>query len=108
MDLTYVIIASFALAIAVATYILWPWLKTKVDAQKLETVKKLVKIGCQAAEQYFKGETGVGKEKKTYVIDWLRKIGVERYFTEKGIIINWDTIDAFLESSVLMLPETEE
>ena len=53
MDYTQIISAVIALIIALVSAFLIPWLKTKIDADKLQTLRTYVEIGAKAAEQLY-------------------------------------------------------
>ena len=92
MDYTQIISAVIALISALVSAFLIPWLKTKIDANKLQTIKTYVEIGVKAAEQLYAATDG--EEKKAYVINFL---------AEHGIRIDVSTIDQLIEAAVLQL-----
>ena len=92
MDYTQIISAVIALISALVSAFLIPWLKTKIDANKLQTIKTYVEIGVKAAEQLYAATDG--EEKKAYVINFL---------AEHGIRFDISTIDQLIESAVLQL-----
>lgn len=92
MDYTQIISAVIALISALVSAFLIPWLKTKIDANKLQTIKTYVEIGVKAAEQLYAATDG--EEKKTYVINFL---------AEHGIRFDVSTIDQLIEAAVLQL-----
>lgn len=92
MDYTQIISAVIALISALVSAFLIPWLKTKIDANKLQTIKTYVEIGVKAAEQLYAATDG--EEKKAYVINFL---------AEHGIRFNVSTIDQLIEAAVLQL-----
>ena len=77
---------------ALVSAFLIPWLKTKIDANKLQTIKTYVEIGVKAAEQLYAATDG--EEKKAYVINFL---------AEHGIRFDVSTIDQLIEAAVLQL-----
>lgn len=93
MDITTVCEAILTLAIAVITTFLIPYLKNKMGDQRYNDMKNWVKIGVQAAEMIYK-ESGLGQQKKQYVISFLES---------KGYTIDADSIDQMIESAVLEL-----
>ena len=93
MDYTQIISAVIALISALVSAFLIPWLKTKIDANKLQTIKTYVEIGVKAAEQLYAATDG--EEKKAYVINFL---------AEHGIRFDVSTIDQLIEAAVLQLP----
>ena len=90
INLTPVIEAFIAVLSLVVTTFLIPWLKEKVAIEKLEKTKKWVAIAVEAAEQIY-NESGMGKKKKEYVHGFL---------SEKGIAIDFNEIEALIESEV--------
>lgn len=92
-ELTEVFEALIALAVALVTYVLVPLIKAKLTDVQFNALKKWVKIAVECAEQIFK-ETGKGKEKKAYVVEFLKSKGIE--YTE-------EELDALIESAVLEL-----
>ena len=87
MDYTQIISAVIALISALVSAFLIPWLKTKIDANKLQTIKTYVEIGVKAAEQLYAATDG--EEKKAYVINFLAE--------------HVSTIDQLIEAAVLQL-----
>ena len=89
IDLTQIILAIITLIGAVITRYLIPWIKEKTDEKQFEALKVLAKVGVYAAEQIFTSEQW--KEKKQYVLDFLKKNGYE---------IDAPAVDALIESLV--------
>lgn len=95
IDLTPIMEAIIALVVAVITAFVIPWLKGKIDADKLEQIKLWVTVAAEAAEQLYNG-TGRGEEKKAYVVKFLQK---------KGFTLDPDSLDKLIEAAVFNLPE---
>lgn len=95
IDLTPIMEAIIALVVAVITAFVIPWLKGKIDADKLEQIKLWVTVAVEAAEQLYNG-TGRGEEKKAYVVKFLQ---------EKGFTLDPDILDKLIEAAVFNLPE---
>ena len=95
IDLTPIMEAIIALVVAVITAFVIPWLKGKIDADKLEQIKLWVTVAAEAAEQLYNG-TGRGEEKKAYAVKFLQ---------EKGFTIDPDSLDKLIEAAVFNLPE---
>ena len=95
IDLTPVVNAIIALIAAAISVFLIPWIKEKIEAEKLEQIMSWVTIAVEAAEQIYR-ESGMGAKKKAYVLDFLAK---------KGITLDVDSIDAMIESAVLDLKQ---
>lgn len=93
VDLTQVIVAIVTLALSSITFFLVPYLKSKLTAEQLETVKFWVNIAVEAAEILYKGK-GRGEEKKEYVLDFLKS---------KGFSLDTIELDNIIEAAVLEL-----
>lgn len=90
-NITPIINAIIALAAAVITVFLVPYLKSKYSAERLTELQNWVTIAVESAEQLFKG-TNRGEEKKEYVLNFL---------STKGFIIDENSIDNMIEAIVL-------
>lgn len=97
IDLTPFVIAVLTLIGTLITSMLVPYIRSKTTAQQQETIKMWVDIAVMAAEQLYKG-SGRGEEKKQYVITFLEK---------QGFKIDFDAIDAMIESAVFDLPKED-
>ncbi len=95
MDITPVLNAVIALAAAVVTAFVIPWIKSKTTAAQREEINSWVKIAVTAAEQIYSG-AGKGKEKKKYVLDFL---------AEKNLKIDEESVDLMIESAVRNMNE---
>lgn len=95
-DLTNVISAIITLIVALITTFLIPYIKVKIDKEKLEKMESWVKIAVQAAEKIYK-ESGQGEKKKAYVMAYLK---------EKGYKVDIDTLNNLIESAVLELDKS--
>ena len=93
IDITPIVNAVIALIAAIITVFLIPWIKSKVEAEKLSKIMRWVRIAVDAAEQIYK-ESGMGEKKKQYVLDFLEG---------KGFTIDPNSIDAMIEAAVLSL-----
>ena len=91
-DLTPVINAVIALAAALITAFVIPWIKRNTSAKDREEFLKWVEIAVAAAEQLFYSTQG--KEKKKYVVQFLEG---------KGFTFSETEIDAAIEGAVLKL-----
>ena len=98
VDLTPVITAVLTLAVALVTTFLIPYLRARLTAEQLDTIKRWVNIAVRAAEMIFSG-TGQGAAKKAYVVDFLNS---------KGFTLNEKEIDNLIEAAVLELKIKEE
>jgi 16S rRNA U1498 N3-methylase RsmE len=90
IDITPIVNAIIALVAALITTFFIPWIKGKIDAQKLSQIERWVEIAVGAAEQIYK-ESGMGEKKKQYVLDFLAK---------KGLKLDLDSLDALIEEAV--------
>ena len=93
VDLTNLIVAILTLAVSLVSVYLIPYIKTKVSAEQLDTIKFWVNIAVEAAEMIYNG-TGRGEEKKAYVVKFLNS---------KGFTLNPEEIDNIIEAAVLEL-----
>lgn len=93
VDLTPIVNAVVALAAALITAFLIPWLKRKATAEQMAQAQKWVTIAVEAAEMIYKG-SGLGEAKKAYV---------QSYLETKGYKMDVDTVDALIEAAVLEL-----
>jgi LL-H family phage holin len=97
-DLTPILNAIITLIVSIITVFVIPWLKEKIEAEKLEKYKEWVTIAVRAAEQIYKG-TGRGAEKKEYVMSFLQS---------KGLAVDMDSIENMIEAAVLELNKAVE
>lgn len=77
----------------IARYII-PWIKTKVNVEKITLVATWASIFVKAAEQIISGK-GLGEEKKAQVVEWL-----QAKISELGITISDDDLNNLIESAV--------
>lgn len=89
-DLTPIFEALIALATAVTTTFLVPYIKEKLDNIRFEKLQKWTKIAVEAAEKLFE-ETGLGEKKKAFVLAFLQ---------DHGYSVDIDEIDTLIESAV--------
>lgn len=93
IDLTSLFEAIITLIFALISAFLIPYIKSKVSAEKFETIKKWVTVAVQAAEMLYH-ESGMGEQKKAYVIEYLNS---------RGYDLDTDTLNNLIESAVLEL-----
>lgn len=98
IDLTEIIIAVISLLFAVAARYFIPYLKEKWGNEKLDNITKWVKIAVDAAEMIYK-ESGMGQQKKAYVLEFLNK---------KGFTVDVDELDNLIESAVFEINQKGE
>lgn len=95
IDLTPIINAAIKLiGLLIAVFVI-PWIKGKIDAQKLEKIMGWVKIAVNAAEQMYT-EAKMGEKKKEYVLNFL---------ASKGYTLDPEKIDAMIEAAVYELQQ---
>ena len=70
-----------------------PLLKEKIGEKKFNELAEWVSVAVTAAEQIYRG-SGRGKEKKAYVIEFLRK---------EGYTVDTEALDSLIESAVYAL-----
>lgn len=92
IDITPIANALIALAAAVVSAVVIPWICSKGDAEKLAEFLRWVEIGVAAAEQLF--DSADSLKKKTYVVNYLK---------EKGYTADVDDIENAIEAAVLRL-----
>lgn len=73
IDLTPILKAVLALAAALITAFVIPWIKSKTTAQQQEILARGVKTAVFAAEQVY--GSGWGRDKMRYAEEYLRKRG---------------------------------
>lgn len=97
VNLTPFFQALLALATAIMTAFVIPWIQSKLSAEKQAKLVQWINIAVEAAEQILAGP-GRGEEKRAYVVAFL---------AEKGYILDMDKvsteIDALIESAVYQL-----
>jgi len=92
-DITNIIEAVFALIAIVITAIVIPYIKSKTTVNQQQQINEWVKIAVAAAEQIYVG-TGLGVDKKTHVLNFLKS---------KGVTLDVESIDAMIEAAVYEL-----
>ena len=95
IDLTPVFNAVIALAAALATAFLIPWIRSKTTAEQRDELLIWVDIAVAAAEQIFTG-SGKGDEKKEYVLKFLE---------ERGFKVDFETLNMLIELAVKELKD---
>lgn len=98
IDLTPVFNAIIALAAALATAFLIPWIRSKTTAEQRDELLIWVDIAVAAAEQIFTG-SGKGDEKKEYVLKFLE---------ERGFKVDFETLNMLIELAVKELKDEVE
>lgn len=96
-NITQIVEAVITLIIAVVTAFIIPFIKSKTTMQQQATLMALVRIAVSAAEQLYRG-SGLGTQKKDYVISWL---------DAHGLTVDPEKLDAMIESAVYELRKEE-
>lgn len=92
-DLTPVLGAIITLVVfGIGTFLI-PFIKQKLGEAKTEELMRWIKIFVRAAEQIFR-ESGLGAEKKQYVLDRL---------AEMGYSVDTEALNEMIEAAVLEL-----
>lgn len=97
VDLTPIVSAVVTLIISLVSAFLIPYIKAKTTEEQFNTIKLWVQVAVQAAEMLYIG-SGRGKEKKQYVIEFLKS---------KGFTLNTEEIENLIESAVLELKQAQ-
>ena len=90
MDNINILQVVLAIVSIVVTGVLIPLIKTKVSKTHLEKALVIADIAVKAAEQIYR-ESGQGPIKKKYVVDYLRKSGLD---------LSDEEINALIEATV--------
>lgn len=93
IDITPIMEAIITLVFLCITTFLIPYIKSKTTSAQQEQIQAWVNIAVMAAEQLIQG-TGMGAEKKEYVIKWLN---------EHNITFDAEKLDAMIEAAVYKL-----
>lgn len=91
-DFTEMIEGLIGILSFIITVVVIPFIKSKINENKYEALKKWVKVAVMAAEQLFGSKTG--QQKKDYVVAFL---------LSKGIVFDVDEVTALIESEVYKL-----
>lgn len=91
INLTPIVNAIIALASALITVFVIPWLRSKYGNEELSKFLTLVQIGVTAAEQIY--DANDGEAKKEYVV---------KYLADRGYSID-DSVNNAIEAAVLEL-----
>ena len=93
IDITPIMEAIITLVFLCITTFLIPYIKSKTTSAQQEQIQAWVNIAVMAAEQLIQG-SGMGAEKKKYVIKWLNK---------HNITFDAEKLDAMIEAAVYKL-----
>lgn len=92
IDITPILNAMVALAAALISAVVVPWLRSKLTAEQTKELLRWAEIGVEAAEQLY--ATGEGEKKKAYVLQLLKN---------KGCSVNEEEVETAIEAAVLKL-----
>lgn len=98
MNLEPIINATVALVGVLITAVLIPYIKTKVSSEKLKRIATVIEYAVKAAEQLYKGQSGMGELKKAHVLSYL----VEKGYIKDIASVSTE-IDNLIESAVYEL-----
>lgn len=93
IDLTNIVSAVIGIVFLLIMYRFLPWMKENTTESEYDTIIKWAKIAVKAAEMIFT-ESGMGAQKKEWVLNFL---------ANKGFTIDFDEIEAIVESLVMDL-----
>ena len=93
VDITIVVEAAITIVVFAVGAFLIPWIRQKIGDAKTNDLLLWVGIFVRAAEQIY-GESGLGVQKKKYVLEKLQ---------EKGYSLDLEAIDDMIEAAVLEL-----
>lgn len=99
IDLTDFAVALVTLFIAVITRYLVPMIKSKLSESQFERVRAITWTAVEAAEQLYKNGTLKKEDRKNYVNSILKS---------HGFNLDYNQIEAIIESSVHILPKTNK
>ncbi len=97
IDLTSLLEALTALAAALLTAFVIPWLRDRTTAQQQESLRTWAEIAVSAAEQMYR--SGGGQEKKAYVLAFLEG---------RGYRMDDEAVEMAVEAAVLDLRRRRE
>lgn len=80
IDITPIITGAIALIVAIITYFLIPYLKTRLSSEQFTFLENTIKIAVTAAEVIFKG-SGRGADKYNYVFNCAKAFCEENKIT---------------------------
>ncbi|SMC92103.1 phage holin, LLH family [Papillibacter cinnamivorans] len=93
--LGYILDALLVLALGVTVKYLIPWIQSLITKQNLSVLTNWVQAAVAAAEQTIQG-SGLGAQKKAFVVNLLHELGISVD----------STVDALIEAAVKKLNDT--
>ena len=98
IDITTVIEAALTIVVFIVGVVLLPLIRQKIGDGNTTELLRWVGIFVSAAEQIFR-ESGMGEQKKAYVLQKLQ---------EKGYNLDLDAVEDMIEAAVLQLNREAE
>lgn len=95
------IIAIIPVLGVILTSFIIPYFKEQIGNEKLNKYQEWANMAVKAAEMLFT-ESGMGKEKKEYVVKFLTE-----QFNKNKVVITEEQMNILIESAVKMMKETE-
>jgi len=92
-DITYIILGLILIIGGLITGFGIPFLRSKVSAEHLETLKKIVHIAVYAAEQLLGPK--MGPDKKAWALEYAKKL-----LAKLGLTFDEAAVDAAIEAQV--------
>lgn len=90
IDITNIVIALIGVLSAVVTAVLVPWLKTKLDNNRIGIVQNLASIAVYAAQQLY--SSCEAQEKKEYAVNYVSE-ALKKY----NITLSVEEISTYIE-----------
>lgn len=97
-DITELVKTVISLVMVIIVTFIIPYIKVKVESEKISKAMTWVNIAVEAAEMIYT-KSGMGKEKKSYVT---------RFLKEHGFVFDDIEIDNMIESAVFTMKKTME
>lgn len=97
IDLTTIANALIALAAAIITTFIIPWIRSKTTENQRRDIFAWVDVAVKAAEQLYKGP-GLGAQKKRFVLNYIKS---------KGYTLDDMSVELALEAAVKEITERE-
>ena len=96
-----IILASIPVFGAIITGFIIPFIKEKIDAEKLAKYEYWTSMAVKCAEMVFKKQ-GMGEAKKEYVVNFLNEM-----FNKNKVVITSEQIEILVEAAVKELKLSE-
>lgn len=89
------------LGVIITTFVI-PFIKSKIDAEKLNKIVKWTGYAVKCAEMLY-NETGKGKLKKEYVINFITNM-----FNKDKVVITYEQMEILVEAAVQELNQNKQ